>query len=118
MGLDAFYGEIEKCCGEMTVDVTALFHQVLMTTHFQWNMSFEQNDGVAMGSPLSLAVANFCMENFEEMALTSTPFKPKVLHSDGQVVGTAFLHYVRNSTDHIGNLLERPLGLGSVLFFC
>jgi hypothetical protein len=52
---------------------------VLTTTYFQYNGEFfEQADGVAMGSPLSPAVANLFMEHFEEKALNSAPLRPKV----------------------------------------
>ena len=55
-----------------------LFHHVLTSTFFQYNGEFfEQADGVAMGSPLSPAVANFFMEDFEEKALNSAPLRPK-----------------------------------------
>lgn len=37
---------------------------------------FEQMDGVAMGLPLSLVIADFYMEAFETVALEVTPYKP------------------------------------------
>ena len=37
---------------------------------------YEQTPGVAMGSPLSLIVANLYMEYFEKKALESYPLKP------------------------------------------
>jgi len=46
-------------------DVLALFIHVLTSTYFCFNGQFyEQTDGVAMGSPLSLVTANFFMEDF------------------------------------------------------
>ena len=51
-------------------DITALFHHTLTSTYFQWNQNFyEQKEGVAMGSPLSPAIANYYMEKFEDKAL-------------------------------------------------
>ena len=60
------------------VDITSLVKQVLNTMYFHWNGSFyEQTDGVAMGSPLSLLVANFYTEKFEEMAMAYALLRPK-----------------------------------------
>jgi len=38
---------------------------------------FEQNDGVAMDSPLSPVIANYFMETFKVNALDTAPKKPK-----------------------------------------
>ncbi|PSN48481.1 hypothetical protein C0J52_11724 [Blattella germanica] len=47
-------------------NVISLFHHVLTSTYFLYNGAYyEQTDGVAMGSPLSPAVANFYMQEFE-----------------------------------------------------
>ncbi|XP_071442250.1 uncharacterized protein [Hetaerina americana] len=55
-----------------------LFRHVLTSTYFLYDgQYFEQADGVAMGSPLSPAIANFFMEDFEEKALKSSPLRPK-----------------------------------------
>ena len=60
------------------LDTVKLFHHVLTTTYFVFEGRFyEQSDGVAMGSPLSPAIANFYMEDFEERALESAPLRPK-----------------------------------------
>ena len=37
---------------------------------------FEQQEGAAMGSPISLLVANLCMEEFETKAINSAPQAP------------------------------------------
>ncbi|XP_046397683.1 uncharacterized protein LOC124164403 [Ischnura elegans] len=59
-------------------DTVKLFHHVLTSTYFSFDGQFyEQTEGVAMGSPLSPAIANFYMENFEKQALNSAPLKPK-----------------------------------------
>ena len=54
-----------------------LFQHVLTTTYFKYNgIVYRQTDGVAMGSPLSPAIANFYMEDFEHRALASAQYKP------------------------------------------
>ena len=59
-------------------DTVKLFHHVLTSTYFSFDGEYyEQTEGVAMGSPLSPAVANFYMENFEKQALNSAPLQPK-----------------------------------------
>jgi hypothetical protein len=58
-------------------DILTLFHHVLTSSYFRFAGQFyEQIDGVAMGSPLSPVIANFYMEDFEEMALDRAPHKP------------------------------------------
>jgi hypothetical protein len=60
---------------EATMD---LFQHVLTSTYFLHKGNFyEQTVGVPMGSPLSPAVVNFFMEEFEEKALSTAPLKPK-----------------------------------------
>ncbi|XP_071447161.1 uncharacterized protein [Hetaerina americana] len=60
---------------EKTVD---LFRHVLTSTYFLYNGKFyEQVEGVPMGSPLSPAIANFYMEDFEERALRTAPLRAK-----------------------------------------
>jgi hypothetical protein len=51
-----------------------LFRHVLTTSYFSSNGQFyEQNDGVAMGSPLCPVIANLYMKDFEERALELAP---------------------------------------------
>ena len=53
------------------------FH--LETTYFRMGSDiYRQEEGLAMGSPLSLVLANLYMEYFEEMALGSTSLKPSM----------------------------------------
>jgi hypothetical protein len=50
------------------------FRFVLTNSYFTFNGQFYgQTDGVAMGSPLSPAIANFYMEDYEKAALESAP---------------------------------------------
>ena len=61
-----------------TKDITELFRECLTTSYFLWDGHFyEQIDGVAMGSPLSPVIANFFMEQFEQLILETAPLKPK-----------------------------------------
>ena len=39
---------------------------------------YEQQDGAAMGSPVSVVIANLYMEDFEEQALSSLTTAPKI----------------------------------------
>jgi len=58
-------------------DVLALFKHVLTSTYFCFDGQFcEEIDGVAMGSPLSLIIANFFMEDFEKKAIEQATHKP------------------------------------------
>ena len=60
-------------------EVCKLTSLCLKSTYFQFKDSFyEQLEGVAMGSPLSLIVANLLMETFEDQALRSAALAPKM----------------------------------------
>ncbi|MFX0618098.1 reverse transcriptase domain-containing protein, partial [Escherichia coli] len=55
-----------------------LLQQCLTSGYLLWNGEFyKQVDGVAMGSPVSPVVADIFMENFEEMALATSPVVPR-----------------------------------------
>ena len=52
---------------------------VLRSTYFQYNGSiYEQKDGAAMGSPVSAVIANLYMESFEEQAITTSSYEPRI----------------------------------------
>jgi len=52
---------------------------VLRSTYFQYDeLIYEQQDGAAMGSPVSAVLANLYMEDFEEEALSSAPCIPLI----------------------------------------
>jgi hypothetical protein len=58
-------------------DLLALFRDVLTSTYFCFKGQFyEQTDRVEMESPLSPAVANFFMEDFEKRAIEHATYKP------------------------------------------
>ena len=59
--------------------MTHLVEICLTSTFFSFEGEFyEQTCGVAMGSPLSLIVANLFMEDFESKALSSALHQPKL----------------------------------------
>ena len=59
--------------------IADLLNFVLRSTYFQYNGSiYEQKDGAAMGSPVSAVIANLHMEEFEERAIATATYKPKI----------------------------------------
>ncbi|KAL9970709.1 hypothetical protein ACROYT_G023121 [Oculina patagonica] len=59
--------------------IADLLNFALRSTYFQYNGSiYEQREGAAMGSPVSAVFANLYMESFEEQAITSSSYKPKI----------------------------------------
>jgi len=60
-------------------EIADLLDFVLRSTYFQYNGSiYEQQEGAAMESPVSPVIANLYMEVFEELAIESAPYKPKI----------------------------------------
>jgi hypothetical protein len=58
-------------------EILALYKHVLTSTYFCVDGQFyKQTDRVAMGSPLSPVIANFCMEYFEMKAIVKATHKP------------------------------------------
>jgi len=58
--------------------ISDLLGFVLRATYFQYNRSiYEQQDGAAMGSPVSAVIANLYMEEFDDQAITTVNCKPK-----------------------------------------
>ena len=59
--------------------VAELLEACLRSTCFCYNGTFyEQQEGAAMGSPVTAAVSNLYMEFFEELALRSAPVTPRL----------------------------------------
>ena len=59
--------------------IADLLNFVLRSTYFQYNGSiYEQKDGAAMGSHVSAVIANLYMEEFEEQAIATATYKPKI----------------------------------------
>ena len=62
----------------LSADIVSLIRLCLTTTYFQFGGDFyEQVEGAAMGSPLSQLVANMCMQDCAQRALTRAPLKPR-----------------------------------------
>ena len=59
--------------------IAELLETCLNSTYFSYkNVIYKQVRGAAMGSPVSAVVANLYMEFFEELALKTSPVKPRV----------------------------------------
>ena len=51
----------------------------MRSTYFQYDASiYEQKDGAAMESPVSAVIANLYMESFEEQAITTSSYQPRI----------------------------------------
>lgn len=63
---------------QINADLANLIELCINSTYFAFNEQlYEQTEGMAMGSPLSPALANLFMEAFEENLLENCPKKPK-----------------------------------------
>ena len=73
----------ETLCDRTTLSpdrVAELLEVCLRSTYFCYKGTFnERQEGAAMRSPVSTAVANLYMESFEELALKSAPVTPPAL---------------------------------------
>ena len=59
--------------------ITELLDVCLRSTYFSYQDTFyKQREGAAMGSPVSAVVANLYMEFFEDLAIGSSPVKPRM----------------------------------------
>ena len=59
--------------------IANLLNFVLRSTYFQYDGAiYEQQDGAAIGSPVSAVIVNLYMEDFEEQALSSVLTTPKI----------------------------------------
>ena len=74
---------------------------VLRSTYFQNSgLIYEQKDGAAMGSPVSAVIAYLYMEEFEERAIATATYKPKI--SKRYVVDT----FTILSKDYVDGFLQ------------
>ena len=108
---------MERISEIFSEDISNLFKHCLTTTYFSWdNKIYEQIEGVAMGSPLSPVIANFFMEKFEQQALESAPYKPKiwfryvddtfVIWNHGQEKLQEFLEHINGIHENIQFTME------------
>jgi len=82
--------------------IADLLNFVLRCTYFQYNRSiYEQQEGAAMGSPVSAVIANLYMESFEEQAIATTPYKPRIWK---RYVDDTFTVLDRRSVDSLQHL--------------
>jgi hypothetical protein len=94
-----------------------LIELCLKSTFFSFQGDvYEQTCGVAMGSPLSPIIANLFMEDLENNALNSSPFKPKywnrfvddtfVIWPHGWDKLDEFVTHLNKQSDHIKFTIE------------
>ena len=70
---------LEECTCISIDNLMEMLTFYVETTYFVMGSNiYRQEEGLAMGSPLSLVLANIYMEYFEEMALGSTSLKPSM----------------------------------------
>ena len=63
-------------------EIADLLDFILRSTYFQYNGSiYEQQEGAAIGSPVSAVIANFYMEAFEEQAIESATLQAQDLEA-------------------------------------
>jgi len=98
-------------------DICKLTEVCLRSTYFQYQDSFyEQVEGAAMGSSLSLITANIYMEYFEELALESAQLQPRVwrryiddtsvIWQHGSPSKQSFLEHLNSQQDPIKFTME------------
>nr|XP_054766136.1 uncharacterized protein LOC129273118 [Lytechinus pictus] len=86
--------------------VTELLRFVLKSTYFMYNgLFYEQQEGAAMGSPVSAVIANLYMESFEEDAPHACPpeFSPRIWK---RYVDDTFIVTNRSTTDCLLNYVN------------
>jgi len=75
--------DLADCTNLTPTQITDLLNFLLRSTYFRYNGSiYEQKDGaaihVAVGSPISAVIANLYMEEFEELAIATVTYKPRI----------------------------------------
>ena len=56
-----------------------LFNYILRSTYFQHDGAiYEQQNGAAMGRPVSAVIADLYIEDFKQQVLAATPTAPKI----------------------------------------
>ena len=102
--------ELHKRTTMKAEQIISLLEFCLKTTYFQFHGRFyEQLQGAAMGSPISLIVANLCMEDFQIKAINSAEYPPscwkRYVDDPFVVIESArkekFLEHINNMDPHI-----------------
>ena len=105
--------------------ISCLLEFCLTNTYFSFqDKLYEQKEGPAMGSPISLIVANLFMEDFEIRALATSPCTPtlwKRFVDDTftiikQTHKEAFLEHLNSINSNIQFTSEEPCENGSIPF--
>ena len=98
-------------------ETTNLVKVILASTYFSlWGEIYEQTHTMALGSPLSLVVANIFMENFKEKSINSFSHKPEqwrwyidntnFIWPHGKDRLGDFLIHMKNQSEHIKFIVE------------
>ena len=118
-------GELQKRTSLSVQHIITLLELYLRSTYFTFqDRLYEQQEGAAMGSPISPIVANLFMENFEKRAIESSPhpscFWRRFVDGTFTIIYTAhkesFLDHLNSIDDHIQFTNEDPRPDGSMAF--
>ncbi|XP_068678522.1 uncharacterized protein [Montipora foliosa] len=92
---------LADCTTPTPAQIADLLNFVLRSTYFQFNGStYEQLEGAAMGSPVSAVITNLYMESFEQQAITTLFYKPKIWK---RYVDYTFTILVDSFLQHLNN---------------
>ena len=117
--------ELPKRTTLSVTNIIRLLEYCLTSTYFIFQGKFyEQQEGAAMGSPISPIVANLYMEKFEQLAINTAPHPPlfwrrfvddtfTILESPHK---TSFLEHL-NSIDHQIQFTSEEAGIGGSIPF-
>ena len=118
-------GELQKRTSMSVQHIISLLEFCLRSTYFTFqDRLYEQQEGAAMGSPISPIVANLFMEDFENRAIESSPHPPcfwrRFVDDTFTIIYTprkeSFLEHLNSIDDHIQFTSEDPRPDGSMPF--
>ena len=117
--------ELQKRTNMSIQHIVSLLEFCLRSTYFTFqDRLYEQQEGAAMGSPISPIVANLFMEDFERRAIESSPHPPcfwrRFVDDTFTIIYTAhkesFLQHLNSIDDHIQFTSEDQRPDGSMPF--